>query len=145
MLKTLLIISNALIFLGLSGIHVYWALGGTWGAKQAVPDQWQASYFDKENNSNIMIATAVVALALLVCCLLILSHSRWISIGISDYWARMLTIAMGAAFGLRAIGDFNIVGFFKKKRDDNFSKSDTKLFSPLCLYISVTTFLILYL
>lgn len=145
MLKTILIIINTIIFLALSGIHVYWVFGGTWGAKHAVPDQWQEAYFDASKNGKIKIATAVVALALFACALLMLSHTGWISVGIFKDWTHILTIAMGAAFGLRAIGDFNIVGFFKKKRDDNFSKSDTQLFSPLCFFISVTIFLMLYL
>jgi hypothetical protein len=34
------------------------------------------------------------------------------------------------------MGEFNYVGFFKKVKDTEFAKWDTKLFSPLCLLIS---------
>jgi hypothetical protein len=43
---------------------------------------------------------------------------------------------------LRAIGDFNYVGFFKKIKHTKFGKNDTKYFSPLCLTIGVLTIIL---
>ena len=45
-------------------------------------------------------------------------------------------------FILRAIGDFKYLGFFKKINHSDFAKSDTKLFSPLCLTIGILAILI---
>ncbi|WP_369124978.1 DUF3995 domain-containing protein [Enterobacter asburiae] len=42
-------------------------------------------------------------------------------------------------FLLRAVGDFKIVGFFKKIRRTEFSKYDSLYYSPLCLYLSLST------
>lgn len=36
-------------------------------------------------------------------------------------------------FLLRAMGDFNYVGFFKKVRETDFAINDSKYYSPLCL------------
>ncbi len=40
---------------------------------------------------------------------------------------------ISAIFIIRAIGDFNAVGFFKKIKQTEFANYDTKYFSPLCL------------
>jgi len=48
-------------------------------------------------------------------------------------------------FLLRAIGDFNYVGFFKKIKDTNFGKMDSKYYSPLCLVIAIMGFAVKFL
>lgn len=50
--------------------------------------------------------------------------------------------AIASIFILRAVGDFNYVGFFKKHKQTKFGQNDTKYYSPLCLTISL---LILFL
>ncbi|WP_307347298.1 DUF3995 domain-containing protein [Metabacillus malikii] len=40
-------------------------------------------------------------------------------------------------FFLRAIGDFKYLGFTKKIKNTNFSKYDTALYTPLCLYLGL--------
>lgn len=45
-------------------------------------------------------------------------------------------------FILRAIGDFKYVGFFKKVRNTEFAKTDSKWFAPLCLTIGIFGILI---
>ena len=40
-------------------------------------------------------------------------------------------------FLLRAIGEFKYVGIFKRVKKTKFGRFDTKLFSPLCLIISI--------
>ncbi len=40
-------------------------------------------------------------------------------------------------FLLRAMGEFKYVGFFKKVKNTEFGKLDTKYFSPLCLVIGI--------
>lgn len=44
-------------------------------------------------------------------------------------------IFLSTIFTLRAIGEFNAVGFFKKIKDTEFAIYDTKYFSPLCLIL----------
>ncbi len=47
-----------------------------------------------------------------------------------------------AIFILRAIGDFKYVGVFKKIKDTEFAKADSKWFVPLCLTIGIFGILI---
>lgn len=53
-----------------------------------------------------------------------------------------LCYGLAAVFLIRAIGDFKLIGFFKRIRDSRFSRWDTFAYSPLCLGLSVGMFLI---
>ncbi|AZA55575.1 DUF3995 domain-containing protein [Chryseobacterium sp. G0201] len=44
---------------------------------------------------------------------------------------------------IRAIGDFRYIGFFKKITSSSFAKKDTLIYSPLCILISLLTFLLI--
>jgi hypothetical protein len=46
-------------------------------------------------------------------------------------------------FLIRAIGDFNYVGFFKKQKKTIFGKADTKFYTPLCLTIAILAFILI--
>jgi hypothetical protein len=129
------------IFLFLSGIHIYWAYGGVWGSEAVIPT--------KNNNVKVMapglIATLIVAFGLLVFSLVVFLNLMsteykmpgWLySINKVGLWA------IAGIFILRAIGDFNYVGFFKKTRNTAFGKNDTKYYSPLCFVIGVLSIIL---
>jgi len=46
------------------------------------------------------------------------------------------TLLLGGIFGLRAVGDFRWVGFFKRERGGAFAVRDTWIYSPLCALLS---------
>jgi hypothetical protein len=46
------------------------------------------------------------------------------------------------AFLLRAVGEFRLVGLFKRIRGTAFARWDTWLFSPLCLLIALAFFFV---
>ena len=131
MITTILSLILFLIFMVLGGFHFYWFLGGVWGLKSVIPSK---------NNvvSTIKIpkfATLVVGLLLVLFGLMYLSNlintpvpALVTSYG---YWF------VPSIFILRAIGEFNYVGFFKKIKNTEFAKADSKIFSPLCLLIGI--------
>lgn len=45
---------------------------------------------------------------------------------------RPLIAGAAAVLVLRAVGDFRLVGFFKRIRGSRFARLDTLLYSPLC-------------
>jgi hypothetical protein len=47
------------------------------------------------------------------------------------------TWTLAALFLLRGIGDFRLVGFFKRVRGTRFARRDTRLYSPLCLALAL--------
>jgi Protein of unknown function (DUF3995) len=127
-----------LIFLLLSTIHIYWALGGKWGLQAAIPTN--------ENNELAMnpqfVACIIVATILFACVLYILTVVKILSIPFPSWIVKYGTYFLAIVFLLRAIGDFKYVGFFKKIKVTLFAKYDTKYFSPLCILISVLAFIV---
>src|SRR5664279_3401138 len=121
----------------LAGLHFYWAAGGTWGKHIAIPEVNGKPAFSPSRISTIAVAFALVGAA----CVAILRGFFLFSSfpGSPAHWA---SIAIGFAFLLRAIGEFRLIGFFKRIRGTAFASWDTWLFSPLCLLIAFCFFFI---
>lgn len=127
-----LALSVSAVFTGLSGLHVYWALGGEWGVKAAIPELDGQPVFQPGPGG-----TLVVALLLAVAATVVLERaaigpgvippvvSRWGAWGVT-----------GALVG-RAIGEFKYIGLFKRERATPFARWDTRLYSPLALALGV--------
>jgi hypothetical protein len=122
-----------IILLSLSGIHIYWGFGGKWGSVAAIPT--------KENNAPIIkpgfFDCLFVALGLLCFGLFILIKTGIIIFGLPGWLSDYGLWAISAIFLLRAIGEFNYVGFFKKVKSTRFGVMDTRYYSPLCLLLAI--------
>ncbi len=111
---------NALVFSYLGGMHLYWAIGGQWATEAVIPTKVDGSRTFEPGK----IGTLLVAI-----CLFFAAY-----IAVANRWS-WLYLAIGVVFGMRAIGDFNYVGLFKKIKTTHFGKMDSRYFVPLCLYI----------
>jgi Protein of unknown function (DUF3995) len=107
---------TAAVFVVLALLHFYWALRGVSGNSAAIPQVNGVPAFKPSK-----AATAAVGLALLGTAAIVLMH------------VELLIAGAAAVLVLRAIGDFRLVGFFKRVRDSRFARMDTLLYSPLCL------------
>jgi hypothetical protein len=58
---------------------------------------------------------------------------------LSNNFIKYVTLAIGILFMLRAMGDFKYVGFFKSIKETPFAKNDSRYFSPLCLYLGLSS------
>jgi hypothetical protein len=101
-------------FLGL--VHFYWAAGGGAGKSAAIPEINGAPAFRPSK-----WATAAVGVVLLGTAAIVLLN------------VKLLIAGAAAVLILRAIGDFRLVGFFKRNRASRFASMDTFVYSPLCL------------
>jgi len=142
MIISILSIILFLIFTILGGFHFYWFLGGVWAIEKVIPS--------KENVASTLtipkFATLIVGLVLVLFGLMYLIKSEFTNVPIPipipiwvtnyGYWV------IPSIFILRAIGEFNYVGFFKKQNNTEFAKADSKLFTPLCLAIGIIGILI---
>lgn len=122
------------IFTCISLVHVYWAAGGRIGFLAAIP-QLPGEFatgprpaFKPAPWMTWLVAVGLVAIALLVSLRAGLffepvdSHAlQW---GIS---------AVALILFARAIGDSELVGFFKKVGGSRFARLDTFFYSPLCM------------
>ena len=121
----------AIIFLILGGIHVYWAAGGTLSVT-AIPSKDGKPLF-----SPSPLTTLCVAVLLFCAAVLVLMGAGLMDLGLPSPLVEIGNWVLIVAFAGRAVGDFRYVGFFKRVRDTSFADWDTKLFSPLCLGLSL--------
>lgn len=131
-----------LIFAALAALHLYWAAGGRWGIKVSIPTIPNAGKGNRPAFNPSPLAAVLVAVGLLLAMLTVLGQIGWWGTALPPGIFRWATHGIAALFFLRAIGEFRLVGFFKRVRDTPFARWDTWLFSPLCLAIAGIAFLL---
>lgn len=127
-------IINSLLFLLIALLHAYWAFGGMWASRLALPT--------KQNGETLFLpskmATLTVALVLILFSLVTLSNVLTIPIPYLEVINWLIT----GIFFIRFIGDFKFVGITKKIKETPFALYDTRYYSPLCLYISINSLIL---
>jgi hypothetical protein len=125
---TLLGLGIAIILFALSALHIFWAAGGQWGSRVAVPEVGGRPAFVPSTGATLAVAAALLLAALVVLGrvdLWVAPLPRWLCI-----WG---TWGLAVLFLARAVGDVHRCGFFKQVCGTAFAWWDTRLFSPLCL------------
>ena len=139
-LKILAGVTLILILLLISLLHFYWAAGGRRFADGVFPELDSIKLFEPPP-----IATAIVGFGLMAMAVIVAANLEWIHVGDWAKWTRIGLWAIAVIFLVRAIGEFNYVGLFKRKKKDTlFGKNDTRYYSPLCLLMGVLGFMVLF-
>lgn len=129
-----------LIFTAISALHFYWGFGGKWGSHAVVPtkDDGMPLFVPRT------ISTFIVAIGLLGFGIFYLIKYGLITASLPEWLNNAGFWIIISIFILRAIGDFNYVGFFKKHKSSEFAIKDTKYYAPLCLIIGVLTLILVF-
>jgi len=127
-----------LIFTVLGGFHFYWFFGGILGLEKVFPTKPN----EVKTLSIPKIATLIVAIVLVLFGLIYLVKSGFINYSLPNWVTSYGYWVIPSLFILRAIGEFKYVGFFKKIKNTEFAKANSKIFSPLCLVIGIAGILI---
>ena len=130
-----LVLIDATIFILLSFLHIYWALGGNWGMNAVLPTL-------SENQRRFhpgLYGTFAIGVAMGLFAFISIGN-----MGIFDAFAgrdifRYASTAIAIVFLLRAMGDFRYIGFFRKANGTLFAKNDIRYYSPLCVFIALLT------
>ncbi len=138
MMTTILSISLFAIFTLLGVIHFYWLFGGKWGLEEALPTK----EIGEKAIEPPKIATTIVGIGLISFGLFYLIKTGLINFQAPNWMITYGSWIIPSIFIIRAIGDFKYVGFFKKIRNTEFAKADSKWFAPLCLTIGIFGILI---
>jgi hypothetical protein len=118
------------LFLTLSGLHVFWALSGRTYSSRVIPTVDGVPVLRPGR-----AATLAVAALLLAAAVVSLWRGAWPDSGAS--WVPHTGIlVIAGVFAARAIGDFRLVGFFKRVRGTDFARNDSLVYSPLCAAVS---------
>ena len=136
-----LIIFQIGVLLFLAIIHFNWVLGGTWGFDKALPTNEEGKRVLNPTRTD----SAIVAVGLFLFTSYYLVLGEIITIGVPSWMLTYAGWAISFIFILRAIGDFNYIGFFKKVKETPFAKRDSKYYSPLCFILGVVGLLIEFL
>jgi len=123
------------VFCALALVHLYWAFGGTAGKLAAVPELSGRRAFAPSAGG-----TVVVAIGLALCALLVSAAASLIHMPAPANWLRWLSYALALVLLARAIGDFRLVGLFKRVRGTHFARMDSLAYSPLCLALACGVF-----
>ncbi|KAB0481054.1 Protein of unknown function [Pseudomonas reinekei] len=124
------------IFAAIALVHVYWALGGEWAAVAAVPQvpleggtQLRPA-FKPRGWLTLLVAAALMVIALLVC----LRVGWWLP-QVHHQMLQWVISAIALLLFARAIGDSELMGFFKEIKGSRFARWDTWVYSPLCVVL----------
>ena len=128
-----------LVFAFLSAIHFYWGFGGRRGSQVVFPTKDNS----KKPNMPGLVPTFIVAFGLLTIGLFILVNASFLNFPVPSWLNKYGLWIIAGIFIVRAIGDFNYVGFFKKIKQIRFGQNDTKYYSPLCLTIGILTIIMI--
>lgn len=135
------VIINTLIFFTLSMIHVYWAAGGRWGTGSVLPSVPDGEVlFTPKIYETLIVATGLMLFALVT-----VGHLAVFDHILDRKIIKYASIAIALIFIARAVGDFKYLGFFKKIKGTEFADKDSRFFSPLCLFLGISSLLMLYL
>lgn len=134
----------AVVLASISALHFYWAAGGRRGRDVVVPTRPSGSNPNGASGLPVFspgpLATTAVAVLLVVAAFVVLGAAGLLRLPLPDALIRFGIWALAVVLLLRAIGDFRYVGFFKRVRRTRFAELDTRLFTPLCLTLSVLAF-----
>ncbi|XCF05646.1 DUF3995 domain-containing protein [Tamlana crocina] len=127
----ILTISLSIVLITLGAIHFNWVAGGTFGFAESLPT--------KESGERVLnpkkIDSAIVGTGLTLFGIFYIFKSGMTENILPNWLLEYGGWIIPIIFILRAIGEFKYVGFFKSVNKTNFAKLDTKLYSPLCLFI----------
>ncbi|GGY19808.1 hypothetical protein GCM10011289_24070 [Paludibacterium paludis] len=120
------------VFVILGAWHLYWAAGGLYGKAAAIPEVDGRRVFEPSAGG-----TALVGMVLIACAGLVAIQSGLLAVPVPDavrVWPGRL---LAAGLMARAVGDFRLVGFFKRIKGSVFARQDTRFYSPLCLLLGL--------
>lgn len=138
---TIISILLFLTFAFLAGIHFYWAFGGRWGSQAVFPTKNDIIIEQKMPG---ILPTLIVAFGLLAIGFFILKKGAILNFKIPFWLDKYGLWIIAGIFIIRAVGEFNYVGFFKKIKHTKFGINDTKYYSPLWLLLAIATVIMIF-
>lgn len=128
-------VALATVFGGIAALHIRWAVTTPSGAA-VIPTGADGLPLFRPGP----VMTLAVAAALLAAAILVLGRSGVIALPMPRALYRVGAWGLGTVMLLRAIGDFNYIGLFKRRRSSRFAQLDTRIYSPLCAALAAGTF-----
>ncbi len=120
--------------------HFYWAFGGVFGLDKAIPTKDGEALLNPGKLLTLIVGFSILGFAW-VAYILNFKDLSLISYSKQIVYAGWF---LSGVFAIRSIGDFNMVGLFKKIKSTKFAEFDTKYFIPLTSFWSIAFAFIAY-
>lgn len=130
-MTTWLALVLALAFAAFGLLHAYWAFGGSTGNAAAIPHVDGAPAFRPTKLATLVVAGALIAAALMLAVL-----GRLLPTPVPASLLAWPSGCLALVLFARGIGDFRLVGLFKRPGDSVFARLDTLVYSPLCFLLA---------
>jgi len=130
-----LVTAGTLTVLGL--FHLLWAAGVKLGSTAALPERNGRPLFQPGRGWTLVVAGGLFGGALAL-----LARLGIVQTPLPARWSASGCWLLATLFGLRAVGEFRYVGLFKRVRGTAFARWDTRLYTPLCIVISLGSALV---
>ena len=127
-----------LIMMGM--FHFYWSFGGLIGLDKALPTEDGKLLLNPSKLLTFFVGLVLIVFAYIAYSL---QFDDFMIIE-SSYFYKYSGQVLSIMFILRAVGEFNAIGFFKKIKNTEFAMYDTKYFSPLCLVLGIVFAILSY-
>jgi hypothetical protein len=121
--------STAAALFAVAALHLAWVGGLRWGLGAVLPVRADGARALDPSRA----LTAAVAVAVAGAGALALVNAGFVA---APAIARPLGWCAAAVFAARTVGDFSLVGLFKKTRDTTFARFDDALFTPVCFSLA---------
>jgi len=130
-----------IITLIIAGVfHFYWAFGGTLGLDRVIPTKDGKALLNPGKILTIIVGFIIISFAWVAYVL------NFKDLSVISYSEQIVYAGwfLSGIFAIRSIGDFNMVGLFKKIKFTKFAEFDIKYFIPLTSFWSITFALLAY-
>jgi glucan phosphoethanolaminetransferase (alkaline phosphatase superfamily) len=125
----------SLIFAFLAALHLYWVAGGQWAVKATIPTKAQDGPVFVPSTMAIWLVVGGLCFFSLLCW----QKTSYTNIHLPAFVETFGLYTAAAVFLLRSLGDFQYFGIFKKIKNTVFAKKDSQIYTPLCVFLSLTT------
>ena len=132
----IIVVSSIFILILMGAFHFYWAFGGKFFLDKVLPTKGGKLLFSPGSFLTFIVGVVFIGFSYIT---YLLYYSNKDSL-----YLQYLGWALFLMFTLRAIGEFNLIGFFKKIKSTEFSQYDTKYFSPLFIYLALVFAILSY-
>lgn len=125
-----LIAINTIVFLFLSFLHIYWAVGGIWAKSHTLPVKLSGELALKPSN----FGTLIVGLGLLLFAFITLANTGFVDHLIGPRYIHLSTYIIAGIFCIRSIGDFRYVGLMKSVTGTDLQRQTPEFMYRFVLY-----------
>ncbi len=120
-----------LIIMGL--FHFYWAFGGDIALNKVLPTKDKKPLINPSKTLTFFVGIILITFSYIAYSLQFYDFTLPNNRNLYQYSGFLIAII----FILRAIGEFNAIGFFKSIKETEFAVYDTRYFSPLSLVLGL--------